>query len=60
MPADARSAFEPRKTPVQARSAVTVEAISEAAIQVLLSHGADRTEGSGGDVSDCFGYGVTA
>jgi AcrR family transcriptional regulator len=42
MPADARSAFEPRKTPVQARSAVTVEAISEAAIQVLLSHGADR------------------
>ena len=35
-------ALEPRKTPVQARSAVTVEAISEATIQVLLSHGADR------------------
>jgi AcrR family transcriptional regulator len=33
-------AFEPRKTPVQARSAVTVEAISEATIQVLLSRGA--------------------
>src|SRR5215813_6624914 len=32
-------AFEPRKTPIQARSAVTVEAISEATIQVLLSHG---------------------
>jgi AcrR family transcriptional regulator len=42
MPANALSAFEPRKTPVQARSAVTVEAISEAAIQVLLSDGADR------------------
>ena len=42
MPADTLSAFEPRKTPVQARSAVTVEAISEATIQVLLSHGGDR------------------
>jgi len=39
---DAQSAFEPRKTPVQARAAVTVEAIAEATIQVLLSHGADR------------------
>lgn len=39
MPADAIVAFEPRKTPTQARSAVTVEAISEATIQVLLSHG---------------------
>src|ERR1035437_6260796 len=37
-----QGAFEPRKTPVQARAAVTVEAISEATIQVLLSHGADR------------------
>lgn len=36
------AAFEPRKTPVQARSAVTVEAISEAAIQILLTHGSDR------------------
>jgi AcrR family transcriptional regulator len=36
------AAFEPRKTPIQARSAVTVEAICEATIQVLLSHGADR------------------
>jgi len=42
MPANAVIAFEPRKTPVQARSTVTVEAISEATIQVLLSHGADR------------------
>jgi len=42
MPADAIVAFEPRKTPLQARSTVTVESISEATIQVLLSHGADR------------------
>jgi len=42
MAADAQTAFEPRKTPVQARAAVTVGAISEATIQVLLSHGADR------------------
>src|SRR5580704_235897 len=42
MPADALVAFEPRKTPIQARSTVTVEAISEAAIQVLMSHGAER------------------
>ena len=42
MPADALVAFEPRKTPIQARSTVTVEAISEATIQVLLTHGADR------------------
>ena len=34
--------FEPRKTPVQRRSTVTVEAISEAAIQVLLAMGLDR------------------
>ena len=42
MSSNAQTVFEPRKTPVQARSAVTVEAISEAAIQVLLSHGADK------------------
>ena len=42
MPADAVVALEPRKTPVQARSTVTVEAISEATIQVLLRHGAER------------------
>ena len=42
MPNNALSTFEPRKTPVQARSTVTVEAICEAAIQVLLSHGADK------------------
>lgn len=35
-------ALEPRKTPVQARSTVTVQAISEATIQVLLSHGVER------------------
>ena len=42
MTADALVAFEPRKTPVQARSAVTVDAISEATIQVLLLHGIER------------------
>ena len=42
MPTETMVAFEPRKTPLQARSTVTVEAISEATIQVLLSHGADR------------------
>lgn len=42
MPSNALNTFEPRKTPVQARSTVTVEAICEAAIQVLLSHGADK------------------
>jgi AcrR family transcriptional regulator len=42
MCADALSSFEPRKTPVQTRAAVTVEAISEATIQVLLSHGGDH------------------
>jgi len=42
MGGEALGAFEPRKTPVQARAAVTVEAISEATIQVLLAHGADR------------------
>jgi AcrR family transcriptional regulator len=34
--------LEPRKTPVQARSAVTVEAIYEATVQVLLAVGPDR------------------
>ena len=34
--------FEPRKTPIQKRSTVTVEAISEATIQVLLAVGLDR------------------
>lgn len=42
MRANAALRFEPRKTPVQTRSAATVEAILEAAIQVLLSHGAER------------------
>jgi AcrR family transcriptional regulator len=37
-----QTVFEPRKTPVQARSTFTVEAISEATIQVLLSQGIDR------------------
>jgi hypothetical protein len=36
------AAFEPRKTPVQQRSAVIVEAISEATIQVLLAVRLDR------------------
>ncbi|MGA8619494.1 MAG: TetR/AcrR family transcriptional regulator [Candidatus Sulfotelmatobacter sp.] len=34
--------IEPKKTPVQRRSTVTVEAISEATIQVLLAVGLDR------------------
>ena len=42
MAADVLVAFEPRKRPIQARSAGTVEAISEATIQVLLSHGEER------------------
>lgn len=42
MPASTLVAFEPRKTPLQARSTVTVEAISEATIQVLLSLGEER------------------
>ena len=41
-PARARSGFHPRKTPVQARAAVTVRAISEATIQVLLKEGGHR------------------
>ena len=42
MPANGLAVFEPRKTPVQARATVTVEAISEATIQVLLTYGSDR------------------
>jgi len=42
MPAPALSRFEPRKTPVQTRAAVTVGAISEATIQVLLKQGVNR------------------
>jgi AcrR family transcriptional regulator len=34
--------LEPRKTPVQERSTVTVEAIYEATFQVLLAVGPDR------------------
>ncbi len=41
MASGALTAFEPRKTPIQTRSAVTVEAIWEATIQVLLNHGAE-------------------
>jgi AcrR family transcriptional regulator len=42
MPAGTLTAFEPRKMPLQARATVTVEAICEATIQVLLIHGGDR------------------
>jgi AcrR family transcriptional regulator len=42
MAADVANAFEPRKMPIQTRAAVTVGAICEGTIQVLLSHGADR------------------
>jgi hypothetical protein len=39
MRAQPRPSLEPRKTPIQTRSADTVAAISEATIQVLLSGG---------------------
>ena len=42
MPVRALAQIQPRKTPVQARAAVTVGAISEATIQVLLSDGVER------------------
>src|SRR5437867_12238795 len=42
MRAQPRLPLEPRKTPVQTRSAVTVDSISEATIQVLLSGGPDQ------------------
>ena len=42
MTQDARALLEPRKTPVQARSAASVSAILEATIQVLLSVGKER------------------
>ena len=42
MAAEVATAFEPRKMPMQTRATVTVGAICEATIQVLLSHGADR------------------
>jgi len=37
-----QSVFKARKTPVQARSTVTVEAIAEATVQVLLHSGPER------------------
>jgi AcrR family transcriptional regulator len=40
--ADVPTALEPRKTPIQTRATVTVGAICEATIKILLSHGADR------------------
>jgi len=42
MATDVATAFEPRKMPIQTRATVTVGAICEATIQVLLSEGADR------------------
>lgn len=42
MPAAARPALHPRKTPLQARSAVTVDAILDATIQVLVACGKER------------------
>ena len=42
MPQHARVLSEPRKSPVQARSAASVEAILDATVQVLLSVGKDR------------------
>src|SRR5712671_4627168 len=42
MRTQSRASLEPRKTPIQTRSAVTVDTISEATIQVLLSVGPDQ------------------
>ena len=42
MPPRSPIVLEPRKTPVQARSAASVDAILEATIQVLLSEGKER------------------
>ena len=42
MPQHSHALLEPRKTPVQARSAASVHAILEATIQVLLSVGKER------------------
>jgi len=42
MKTHSQTSLNPRKRPVQARSGVTVAAILEATIQVLLSHGAER------------------
>jgi AcrR family transcriptional regulator len=42
MRAQPKESLKPRKTPVQARSAFTVESVLEATIQVLLKDGAGR------------------
>jgi AcrR family transcriptional regulator len=42
MEADVATAFEPRKMAIQTRATVTVGAICEATIQVLLTRGANR------------------
>src|ERR1700721_4846542 len=42
LPQRAEVLLEPRKSPVQARSAASVDAILEATIQVLLSMGKER------------------
>src|SRR5271156_1601969 len=42
LPQRAQVLLEPRKSPVQARSAASVDAILEATIQVLLSVGKER------------------
>src|SRR5689334_4963443 len=42
MPERSAAAMKPRKTPRQARSAATVEAIFEATIQILLKGGAPQ------------------
>ena len=42
MPLHSHVVLEPRKSPVQARSAASVDAILEATIQVLLNVGKER------------------
>jgi AcrR family transcriptional regulator len=56
MPANALSGFEPRKTPIQTRAGVTVGAISEATIQVLLKQGVNRLTTT--RVAECAGVSV--
>jgi AcrR family transcriptional regulator len=42
LPAATKSALQPRKTPVQARSTTTVDAILQATVQVLIAVGKER------------------
>lgn len=62
MPIAIRHTLQPRKTPVQARSAATVDAILQAAIQVLVAVGKERltttlvARRAGGSVGTLYQY----